>query len=100
GTVHAAAWSTNGSVFNMSFEKDEQHSLLIVVFPKSRAAFESAFGGDIEKAFAGKTVEIRGKLVPYGGRVDAWKERPQIILSSPTQLSMLGATPEAVVPAK
>ena len=100
GTVHAAAWSTNGSVFNMSFEKDEQHSLLIVVFPKNRAAFESAFGGDIEKAFTGKTVEIRGKLVPYGGRVDAWKERPQIIMSSPNQLTMLATKPEPAVPTR
>jgi serine/threonine protein kinase/WD40 repeat protein len=100
GKVHAAAWSTNGSVFNMSFEKDEQHSLLIVVFPKSRAVFESAFGGDIEKAFTGKTVEIRGKLVPYGGRVIGWKERLQIVLNSPNQLKILAATTDPVVPTK
>jgi DNA-binding beta-propeller fold protein YncE len=98
GKVHAAAWSANGSIFNMSFEKDEQHSLLIVVFPKSRAAFESAFGGDIEKAFSGKTVEIRGKLVAYGGRDAAWKERPEIILSSPNQLKILAARPKPAVP--
>ncbi len=89
GTVRTAAWTTNGSVLNMDFEKDDEHALLVVLFPKNRAAFESVLGADIGKALTGKAIELKGKLVAYGGKVQAWKDRPQIVLSSPGQLRLL-----------
>jgi DNA/RNA endonuclease YhcR with UshA esterase domain/DNA-binding beta-propeller fold protein YncE len=89
GTVRTAAWTVNESIFNMDFEKDDEHGLLVVIFPRNRAAFERSLGGDIEKALTGKTIELKGELVTYGGRVEAWKNRPQIILNSPSQLLLL-----------
>jgi WD40 repeat protein/DNA/RNA endonuclease YhcR with UshA esterase domain len=84
GTVHTAAWSTNGAVFNLGFEKDDEQSLLVVIFPKRRAEFERVLDGDLEKALTGKRIELWGKL-------QTWKNRPEIILESPTQLRLLPA---------
>ena len=96
GTVRTASWTTNGSVCNVDFEKDDGHSLLVVVFSKNRAAIEKALGGDIEKALTGKPIELKGKLVAYGGRVEAWKNRPQMVLTSPGQLRLLPSSASAV----
>ena len=98
--MRTAAWTTNGSIFNLDFEKDDERSLLVVVFPKNCATLEAALGGDIEKALTGKAIEAKGQLAPYGGRVAVWKNPPQIILSSPDQLNILAATPKPVVPTK
>jgi hypothetical protein len=42
GDVRTTAWTTNGSIFNLDFEKDDERSLLVVVFPKNRATLEAA----------------------------------------------------------
>jgi serine/threonine protein kinase/DNA/RNA endonuclease YhcR with UshA esterase domain len=89
GKVHTAAWTTNATVFNMDFEPDSTNGLLVILFPKTRGFFERAMGGDLEKALAGKQIEVSGTLVRYGGKVEAWKDRPQIVLNNPNQLRLL-----------
>lgn len=91
GTVRTASWTANESIFNMDFEDDDEHGLLVCIFPKNRAAFERSLGGDIGKALSGKTIEVKGELQSYGGRVEEWMNRPQIILNTPSQLRLLPA---------
>jgi DNA/RNA endonuclease YhcR with UshA esterase domain len=91
GTVRTAVWSGNASIFNIDFETNDEHGLLVVIFPRSRAVFESAFGADLEVALTGKAIEVKGKLINYGGKIEAWKNRRQIILTSPNQLRLLPA---------
>ena len=51
---------------------------------KAKSAFESAFGGDIEAAFAGKTLRITGEIKD-------WKGKPEMVLTSPDQVAVLPA---------
>ena len=48
---------------------------------KAKAAFEQAFGGDLEAAFAGKTLRITGEI-------KSWKGKAEMVLTSPDQVSM------------
>ena len=57
--------------------------LQVVVFEKDAAAF----GGDLRKAYEGKSVEVAGTITKF-------RNTPQIVVSRPEQLRLAGAAPE------
>jgi hypothetical protein len=93
GTVSTAAWSNSGKVMNINFESAEESRLLAVLFVRDRTKFDEAFNGDVAKTLTGARVRITGKLVEYGGKSERDKGRPQIVLSDPTQVTLVNPTP-------
>ena len=89
GTVESADWSRSGKVMNIDFKDAAEPKLLVVVFERNRQRFDEAFGGDMSKAIAGKTIRVKGKLQPYGGHVEEFKDRPQIIMDQTSQLTIV-----------
>jgi DNA/RNA endonuclease YhcR with UshA esterase domain len=90
GVVDSAKWSSSGKVLNVFF-KDARDGLIVVVFEKSKANFDTAFSGDAAKAWDGAKVKVTGKVVEYGGKVESMKGRPQIILQNPEQVTVIEA---------
>ena len=91
GTVREAAWSSSGKVMNIEFDgRESGKGLLAVVFSSGRARFDEAFGGPIDKVLVGKQVRLDGDIELYGGYDERFKGRPQMILRSPEQISLLG----------
>jgi DNA/RNA endonuclease YhcR with UshA esterase domain len=94
GTVERAEWSRSGKVMNIDFKDAADPKLLVVVFERVREKFDEAFGGDLSEAITGKKVRVKGKLNTYGGQVEAFKDRPQIIMNAPSQLTILEDEPQ------
>jgi DNA/RNA endonuclease YhcR with UshA esterase domain len=94
GTVSTAEWSRTGRVMNIDFSDAVDPKLMVVLFDRSRKRFDEAFGGDLSKAITGQTVRIKGKLEPYGGQVEVFKDRPQIILNHTSQITILEEPPQ------
>ncbi len=99
GTIAHAAWSKTGAVMNMEFVNSADSKLMAVIFAKSRDAFDAAFPKDAAVTLAGAHVRLTGKITAYGGKFEAWKDRPQIILTRPSQIEILDPAP-ATAPAK
>jgi DNA/RNA endonuclease YhcR with UshA esterase domain len=91
GTIASAAWSRSGKVMNIEFADTSESGLLAVIFERSRADMDAAFGGDIGKALTGSKVRLKGTLQPYGGRSEAMKGRPQIIINRGDQITIVEA---------
>src|SRR5262249_28081163 len=58
-----------------------------VVLQRNREAVEKVFGEGL-KALAGKSVKVTGRLVEY-------RDRPEIVVSSPEQIVIAGESPAA-----
>ena len=93
GVVREAAWSRTGKVMNIEFADAGERGLLAVVFERQRKQMDDAFAGDLARALTGAKVRIRGSIKPYGGRVEAMKGRPQMIIDSPVQITILEIAP-------
>jgi DNA/RNA endonuclease YhcR with UshA esterase domain len=93
GTISRAQWSRTGAVMNIDFKDADQTRFLAVIFVRQRAKFDDAFGGDVTRALTGAKVKLKGKLGEYGGRSEAWRGRPQIILNDTTQVTIVEAAP-------
>jgi DNA/RNA endonuclease YhcR with UshA esterase domain len=93
GTVTKAEWSRSGAVMNIDFKDAEQTRFLAVIFVRQREKMDTAFGGDVGKALTGAKVRLKGKLQEYGGRSEAFKGRPQIILTDTTQITIVEPAP-------
>jgi DNA/RNA endonuclease YhcR with UshA esterase domain len=89
GTVARAEWSRSGKVMNIDFEGAGENGLMAVVFERNRKTLDTAFGGDLAKALGGAEVRIDGEIKPYGGRVEAFKDRPQIIIERVNQITIV-----------
>jgi hypothetical protein len=83
GTIKKAAWSGTGKVMNVEFADSP---LVAAVFEKNKAAIDRAFGGDAAKKWTGAKVKVSGKLAKYGGRIEALKGKPQIIIDKAEQV--------------
>ena len=94
GTIQLAEWSRSGKVMNIEFNDASESRLLAVIFERHRADLDPAFGGDVAKTLTGAKVRIKGVLAPYGGRSEAWKGRPQIIITRGEQLTIVERAPE------
>ncbi|MGC4033032.1 MAG: hypothetical protein QM754_15110 [Tepidisphaeraceae bacterium] len=98
GKVAKAEWSKSGKVANIEFEGDPK--FMIVVFEKSRAKLDEAFGGDFTKQFTGATVRFTGKIAAYGGKAKKYEGATQMIVSQTGQVTvMVAATQPASEPA-
>lgn len=81
GKVASAEWSSTGRVMRIEFEGTEKSQFYAVLFPKQRPEFDAKYGGDVTKAMGGAEVRITGKLQLY-------RERPEIILNRLDQLEV------------
>ena len=81
--------SRSGKVMNIEFAGASESGLLAVIFERTRADMDGAFGGDVGKALTGAKVRLKGTLQPYGGRVEAMKGRPQIIVNRGDQITIV-----------
>lgn len=89
GVIESAEWSRSGKVMNIAFKDSADTKLGVVLFQASQKKFDEAFNGDFAKAIAGAVVRINGKLEEYGGRDEKLKGTPQIILKSPSQVTIM-----------
>ena len=88
GRVKSAEWSDSGKVMNITFDAADS-GLLAVVFERTGKRFDEAFAGDFSKAVTGRRVRVKGEIQPYGGYDERLKGRPQTILNSPEQVTIL-----------
>ncbi len=88
GKVAKAEWSRSGKVFNISFEGVDDSKFAVVFFERHKKKFEEALQGDAGKTLTGATVRIRGKVVLYKGKAEALKERLEMHLTEPSQITI------------
>ncbi|MDW8262640.1 MAG: hypothetical protein RMJ35_08945 [Phycisphaerales bacterium] len=93
GEIQRAAWSRSGKVLNIEFKNTQESKLIAVIFERKRKEFDEAFGGDVAKALSGAKVRLEGTIKPYGGREEAKKGWPQIILDQITQITIVEPPP-------
>jgi hypothetical protein len=87
GVVESARWSSSGKVLNVVFKDTEKDKgLLCAAFDKNKEKLDAAFGGDAPGQWNGAKVRITGKVENYGGKIEAWKDRPQILIQYPEQV--------------
>ena len=79
GTVTRAELSQTRKVFRITFKEAGTSGFNAVIFDRNLRAFEEGFGKDLGAAMTGKTVEVTGKLEEY-------REKPQVVLREPAQL--------------
>jgi len=97
GKVASASWSKSGKVMNVKFEGEP--NFVVAVFQKNKDKLDTAFNGDLAKTLTGATIRINGKLAKYGGRDEAYADATQLILSMPTQLTIVTPADAATQPA-
>jgi DNA/RNA endonuclease YhcR with UshA esterase domain len=93
GTVSSAAWSSSGKVLIIKFADTEESGFTAVVFSKDKDKMDAAFNGDIAKTLSGAKVKIQGN-------VEAFREKPEIKISKPTQISIEEPSAAATKPAE
>ena len=89
GTVRRAEWSTSGKVMNIAFDGAEDDAFGVAIFERQRGAFDEAFGGDFAKTVAGAEVRLTGTLTEYGGSSERLKGRPELILRTTNQVTIV-----------
>lgn len=88
GKVEKAEWSRSGKVFNMTFEGVDENKFAVVYFERNKNKFDEALQGDAGKTLTGASVRIRGKVVAYKGKSENLKERLEMHLTDPTQITI------------
>ena len=86
GVVDTAAWSGSGKVMRIEFKGNQQSKLHAVVFASKKKDFDEAYSGDVAKTLTGARVRVKGKLEDY-------QNRPEIKISSTSQLTILEPGP-------
>ncbi|MEM1012556.1 MAG: hypothetical protein AAGI46_10100 [Planctomycetota bacterium] len=89
GRVAEAKWSDSGKVMHVRFEGVAAKDFGLASFESTRGQFDRGFGGDIASVLTGSTVRIKGTIQPYGGRWEEHKDRVEILLRWPNQLTIL-----------
>lgn len=82
GTISRAELSQSKKVFRIAFKEAGTSGFNSVVFDRNLRAFEAELGADLSAALTGKTVEVTGKLEEY-------REKPQVVLREPGQLKVM-----------
>lgn len=98
GVCSEAAWSNSGKVMNVQFKDADESKLMAVVFVKNREKIDQAFGGDATKAWTGAKLRIKGKLQSYGGRSEAMKGRPEMVITDASQVTVVELPPASDSP--
>jgi hypothetical protein len=65
------------------------HSCVLGVSPKSYAKVAKELGQDPTALLIDRSIRVSGRLSEYGGKRADWKDRLQITLDDPSQLSIL-----------
>jgi DNA/RNA endonuclease YhcR with UshA esterase domain len=86
GVVDSARWSSSGKVVALEFKKAADSKFMAVAFVRHRDELDKAFSGDFARSMAGARVRIRGTLKDYKGR-------PEIVIDSPAQVTVLEPAP-------
>jgi hypothetical protein len=86
GVVESAAWSSSGKVMQIRFANSKETKFSAAVFEKRKADFDAAFSGDVTKALPGAKVRIRGSIKDFKGR-------PEIVIDSPAQITIVEPPP-------
>lgn len=88
GKIDKAQWSRSGKVFNITFDGVDANKFAVVYFEKSKAKFDEALQGDAGKSLTGASVRIRGKVVAYKGKSEKLKDRLEMHLTEPSQITV------------
>jgi hypothetical protein len=88
GVVTSAEWSRSGKVMNVTFEGVSELDFGVAMFERNRENFDEGFAGDFAGAITGERIRIRGELSEYGGRDERFAGRPEMILNSPSQVTI------------
>jgi serine/threonine protein kinase len=91
GHVKLVSWTAAHTGFNIEFDGPEKSSLLVWVSPKSLPMLKESLGDDFEQKLKDAKLEIRGKLLKYGGSNAAWANRLQISFQNKDQIRILPA---------
>ena len=83
GVISSAEWSRSGKVMNISFKDSD---LVAAAFEKNRPKLDEAFNGDLAKSLTGAKVRLKGKIADYRGK-------PQIIITTGDQITIVDAAP-------
>ncbi len=95
GLVDTAAWSSSGKVMNITFKDVEKDKgLLCSAFQKNKAKLDAEFEGDAAAKLTGAKIQITGKVEIYGGKIAAWKDRPEIVIQNPQQIKVIEPAPK------
>jgi len=86
GVIDTAAWSSSGKVMRIEFKGNQQSKLHAVLFSSKKKDFDEAYSGDVAKTLVGARVRVKGKLEDY-------QNRPEIKISSTSQLTILEPGP-------
>ncbi|HZL38306.1 MAG TPA: hypothetical protein VFC78_23535 [Tepidisphaeraceae bacterium] len=82
GEVSSAQWNSTGKVFLIKFKDTLSSDFQAAIFAKNKSAMEKAFKGDLSAVFNGATLQITG-------RVQTYRDHPEIMVSEPTQIAIL-----------
>ncbi len=101
GTIERAEWSRSGKVINIEFKGASADGFIAVAFDRIRKKLDESFNGDFAKTMTGATVRLRGKLEASGAKDPKFANRPQLIISDPSQVTIVPAEtpPENTAPA-
>jgi DNA/RNA endonuclease YhcR with UshA esterase domain len=93
GTVASAAWSSSGKVLIIKFKDTEESGFTAVIFAKDKDKMDAAFNGDVAKALSGAKVKLQGTIEPF-------REKPEIKIAKPTQISITEPSATTTKPAE
>jgi DNA/RNA endonuclease YhcR with UshA esterase domain len=82
GVVRSVTVSSTGKVCNVEFEGVDKTGFNAVFFPGMFETMEKHFGGTAGAALAGKRIRVKG-------RVDTYRDRPQIVIEGTDQVEIV-----------
>ena len=88
GTVESAQWSSSGKVMTIRF-KGAGKTVQAAAFERQKKKLDESFMGDAAKTLTGAHVRLSGTLKKYGGSVEAQEDAMEVILSSPSQITII-----------
>jgi DNA/RNA endonuclease YhcR with UshA esterase domain len=86
GVVERASWSASKKVMNIYF-KDARDGFMCAVFEKNKEKVDAGFEGDAAAKLGGAKIRVTGKIGMF-------RERPQILIDKPEQVTILEAAVE------
>jgi hypothetical protein len=89
GRVRGVSFTTAHNALNIELAGPEARALLVWIPPDSYVKFAKEFGEDPTALLMNRSIRVSGRLSEYGGRRAGWKDRLQITLDDPSQLSIL-----------
>jgi serine/threonine protein kinase len=100
GHVQQVSWTSGRDGLNIELEGPESLGVLIWVAPTEMRKLVDALGPDFEQKLHRAKLQIRGRLLKYGGLKPEWKGRLQITFDSKDNIKIVsdGGTSSSSVP--